>query len=66
MKAGTLLAAGGDERFVLVDADDDSIEISVAYNGALSDEVSEGSSLVLTGSLSSDLTFSATDVALEG
>ena len=33
---------------------------------ALSDEIAEGSSLVITGSLSADGRFTATDVALEG
>ena len=33
---------------------------------ALSDEIAEGSSLVVTGSLSADGKFAATDVALEG
>ena len=33
---------------------------------ALSDEIAEGSSLVVTGSLSADGGFTATDVALEG
>ena len=33
---------------------------------ALSDEIAEGSSLVVTGSLSADGKFAATDVSLEG
>lgn len=65
VKAGSLKAAGQGDRFVLVDAEGGS-EIPVKFDDALSDEVKDGSSLVLTGSLNSDLTFSATDVALEG
>lgn len=65
VKAGSLKAAGQGDRFVLVDAQDGS-EIPVKFDGALSDEVKDGSSLVLTGSLNSDFAFSATDVALEG
>lgn len=65
VKAGTLSAAGADVRLVLVSADGTS-EIAVAYDGALSDEVGEGSSLVITGSLQENGKFAATDVALEG
>ena len=38
----------------------------VVFEGALSDEVSDGSAVVLTGSLGADGKFAATDVALEG
>ncbi len=63
--SGSLKAAGSAERFVLSDASS-SQSISVAFDGALSDEVAEGSSLVVTGSLSEDGSLKATDVALEG
>ncbi len=63
--SGSLKAAGSAERFVLSDASS-SQSISVAFDGALSDEIVEGSSLVVTGSLSEDGSFKATDVALEG
>ena len=36
----------------------------VAYDGALPDDVTDGTALVLTGSLDSAGTFQATDVAL--
>ncbi|WP_139650777.1 cytochrome c maturation protein CcmE domain-containing protein [Raoultibacter phocaeensis] len=65
VKEGTLKAAGQGDRFVLVDAESGA-ELPVKFDDALSDEVKDGSSLVLTGSLNSDSTFSATDVALEG
>lgn len=65
VKEGSLKSAGGEERLVLVDSEGTE-EISVKYSDALSDEVQEGSVLVLTGSLSSDKKFVATDVALEG
>lgn len=65
VKDGTLKPAGGDERFVLVDPEAGT-EMSVRFDGALSDEVAEGSSLVLTGSLDEAGAFNATDVALEG
>ncbi len=65
VKSGTLVAAGAAERFVIVDADGQG-ELSVAFDGALSEEVVEGSAVVLTGSLSPQGSFAATDVALEG
>lgn len=65
VKAGSLKAAGQGDRFVLVDADG-TTEIPVLFDDALSEEIKDGSSLVLTGSLNSDSKFSATDVALEG
>lgn len=65
VKAGTLTAAGAGDRFVLVDAEDGT-ELPVAFDGALSEEVADGSALVLTGSIGADGKFAATDVALEG
>lgn len=65
VKSGTLTFAGSDERFVLADGEG-SAEISVKYDGALSEEIADGSNVVLTGSVSSDGAFTATDVAIEG
>ena len=65
VQAGSLKAAGAGDRFVLADADSNET-LPVAFDGALSDEIVEGSSLVVTGSLSADGKFTATDVALEG
>lgn len=66
VKAGTLTAAGSDERFVVADADDASREVPVAYDEALPDDVQEGATVVVQGSLNADGRFHATDVALEG
>lgn len=61
--SGTLKAAGeGSERFVL--KDDGGEELSVTFEGALPNEVSEGTQLVVTGSLGSNGKFTATDVAI--
>ena len=65
MKAGTLAGVDAAERFVIVDGEAGK-ELRVKYEGALSDETAEGSSVVLTGSLGEDGLFVATDVALEG
>ena len=62
---GTLKAAGQGDRFVLVATEAEG-SIPVAFDGALSDEVVDGASVVLTGSLAEDGKFAATDVALEG
>lgn len=63
--AGSLKAAGQGDRFILVDAETGEA-MPVVFEGALSDEVSDGSAVVLTGSLGADGKFAATDVALEG
>lgn len=63
--AGSLKAAGQGDRFILVDAEAGD-SMPVVFEGALSDEVSDGSAVVLTGSLGADGKFAATDVALEG
>lgn len=65
VKSGTLVSAGQGERFVLVD-EGGTIEIPILFDGALSEDVVDGSSLVITGSINSDTKFAATDVALEG
>ena len=66
VKDGTLTAAGGGDRFALVDAENPGSELAVLFDGALSEEIADGSALVLTGSLDEQGRFSATDVALEG
>lgn len=66
VKAGTLKAAGEGDRFVAVDHDDASFEIPVKFDGALADAVSDGTSVVISGELSSDGSFVASDVAQEG
>lgn len=63
--AGSLKAAGQGDRFVLVDTESGD-SMPVVFEGALSDEVTDGSAVVLTGSLGDDGKFAATDVALEG
>lgn len=65
VKEGTLAAAGQGDRLVLVSSDG-AAEVSLLFDGALSDEVGDGSVLVATGSLQADGKFAATDVALEG
>ena len=65
VKAGTLSAAGQGDRFVIVDTADGS-ELPVAFDDALSEDVADGTAVVLTGALTEDGKFAATDVALEG
>ena len=65
MKDGTRKAAGEGDRFVLVDPENGE-ELAVEFNDAISEEVKDGSSLVLTGSMNAQGKFSATEVALEG
>lgn len=65
VKKATLAAAGQGDRFVIVDADGGT-ELAVMFSDALSDDIKDGSSLVVTGSLNADGKFHATEVALEG
>lgn len=67
VKAGSQSAAGQGDRFVVVDKSDASKQVSVTYDGALSTETTaDGAAVVLTGHLTSDGKFAATNVALEG
>lgn len=65
VKSGTLVAAGQGDRFVIADAADESVSLSVLFDDALSEEVVDGSTVVLTGSMTADGKFAATAVALE-
>ena len=65
VKAGPLSAAGRGDRVVLVETADGS-ELPVAFDDALSEDVADGTAVVLTGALTEDGKFAATDVALEG
>lgn len=64
VKAGSIAGVDAAERFVIADAESGN-ELKVKFEGALPDGVADGASVVLTGSLSEDGTFTATDVALE-
>ena len=65
MKAGTLAGIDASDRFVITDPESGE-ELHVKYDGALSDETGEGTTVVLTGSIGSDGVFTATNVPLEG
>lgn len=65
IKAGSLTDATSDTRMVITD-DGASDELKVSYDGALADTVADGTTVVVTGSLQSDGTFAATDVAEQG
>ena len=67
VKEGSLSAAGAaDSRFVLADASDAATTLPIVFDGALSEDVQAGAAVVVTGALSADGSFAATDVALEG
>jgi cytochrome c-type biogenesis protein CcmE len=64
IQAGSQNAAGQGDRFVLEDADTGAT-VSVLFDGAVSEEtLADGASVVLTGNLTEDGKFSATNVAL--
>ena len=65
IKPSTLAGVDAEDRFTITDPNTGH-EMLVKYNGALSNDVKEGSSVVLTGSVAGDhVTFTATAVALE-
>lgn len=72
LQPGSLKDATAAARFAIVegpeaaDAAAGGEVLEVKYQGALSDEVVDGVSVVLLGSLNSDGKFNATEVALEG
>jgi cytochrome c-type biogenesis protein CcmE len=68
IKAGTLGPVGQASRFVLVDATGgtgEARELPISYDGALSADIKDGATVVLTGSLLSLREFEATEVALK-
>ena len=65
IKEGTLKPAGQGDRFVITDGEGGA-ELSVVYNGALSQEIQDGSFVVLTATLNSSGKLEATEVALKG
>ena len=66
VQAGTLASATSAVRFVLADDTDASITLKIVYSGALSDDIKDGSAVVVMGALQSDGSLLTTDVALEG
>lgn len=65
VKPGTIVPPGSAERFVVAATEDGSGNmVSVKWDGALPQGMTDGSAVVLTGELHSDGTFTATDVAL--
>jgi cytochrome c-type biogenesis protein CcmE len=63
VRAGSLADVTSDTRFVI--EDDAGNSLPIHFEGALSDEVTDGVSVVIMGALDEDGTFLATDVALE-
>ena len=64
--ADSIASATADQRFVVQDSATPDVRLPVSFEGGLPDNLSEGSSVVLTGALSSEGKFVATEVALEG
>lgn len=64
VKSGTLTAAGsGEDRFVLVD-NESGLKLPVQFDGALAEEITDETALVVTGAIAEDGSFEATDVAI--
>jgi len=64
VKAGSLGPAGQEYRFILVDTEQD-VEVTVAFDDALPENIAEGEQVVATGLLKSATTFAAAEVALK-
>ena len=62
---GTIAPAGSAVRFQMADGADGANPLDVGFGGGLSDEVADGVTIVVTGSIESDGVFQATEVALE-
>ena len=65
IKAGSIVPPGGAVRFVMVDKDDPSVELNVRFDEGIPEEISDGSTVVVTGELDTNHAFNATVVALE-
>ena len=65
VKAGTIVAPGGAVRFVAVDSADAAKALNVKWEGALPQGMTDGSRVVITGSLHESGAFDATNVAIE-
>jgi cytochrome c-type biogenesis protein CcmE len=62
---GTILPAGGAERFSVGTTSAGIEKVAVAYDGALPQGMVDGSKVVISGSLGDDGVFLATDVAID-
>ena len=63
--SGSPASVGTAPRFTVADADTGSL-LPVEFDGGLSDDIADGSTVVLTGSLNAARSFAATEVSLEG
>lgn len=66
VKVGTIVAPGGEARFVVQNDKGAGDELKIAWEGALPAGMADGSKVVLTGAIEEDGIFVATNVALEG
>ncbi len=65
VKAGTVVAPGGDARFVLTD-EAGTVQVKVVWEGALPSGMTDNSKVIVTGAMEDGGVFVATNVALEG
>lgn len=63
--AGSIVPAGGAERFRISDGADGADPLPISFGGGLSEEFVDGAKVVITGSIEADGIFQATDVALD-
>lgn len=65
LKPGSITPPGGAVRFIILNAEGSTDELNIAFDGAIADEIKDGSKLVITGQLDDTGAFVATDVALD-
>lgn len=63
--AGSIKGAGAPVRFQIADDTGDATALDVAFGGGLPDELTDGSKVVITGSLEDDGVFQCAEVALD-
>ncbi|MBN1192359.1 MAG: cytochrome c maturation protein CcmE [Coriobacteriia bacterium] len=62
---GSIREPGEPVRFQIADSADGSTALDVAFGGGLSDEVTGGAKVIITGSLEADGTFQCSEVAID-
>jgi len=62
--AGSLNPAGTGDRLILKDLTSDD-QVAVSYDGALPDGITDGTAIVVTGTMAADGRFQATDISIK-
>lgn len=66
IQSGSLKDVTSEVRMVIADSDGGDKTLDIAYDGALPEQIAEGSSVIVTGSLLAGGTFNAAEIAQQG